>query len=134
MRVVLHRFRWEDKEESFAISSFCVVLAHKNTLFFDCEKRPVFNFWETHKSLPLLSYRRQNWKQMLHSPLLSFELANYGVVKKKKNQSVDLFTPSLFSPLSPSFLPFPHSSCFLLVFLTPPFLFFFFFEETEGDH
>lgn len=31
-------FLWEDKEEGFTISSFCVVLAIKNTLFFDCEK------------------------------------------------------------------------------------------------
>lgn len=30
-------------------------------------KKPVFNFWETHKSLSLLSYWLQNWKQMLHS-------------------------------------------------------------------
>ncbi len=28
-------------------------------------KEPVFNFWETHKSLSLLSYLPQNWKQML---------------------------------------------------------------------
>lgn len=36
------------------------------------KKKPVFNFWETHKSLSLLSYWLRNWKQMLHSFPLSF--------------------------------------------------------------
>lgn len=38
VRITLVSFLWEDKEEGFAISSFCVVLVIKNTLFFDCEK------------------------------------------------------------------------------------------------
>lgn len=76
-------FLWEDKKEGFVISSFCVVLAIKKHPVLWLWKKPVFNSWETHKSLSLLSYRLQNWKQMLHSPLLSFELANYGVVKIK---------------------------------------------------
>ncbi len=44
---------------------FLCGLGHKKHPVLWMWKEPVFNFWETHKSLSLLSYLPQNWKQML---------------------------------------------------------------------
>lgn len=55
----------QPRGEGFAISSFCVVSVIKKHPVLWMWKEPVFNFWETHKSLSLLSYLPQNWKQML---------------------------------------------------------------------
>lgn len=88
-------------------------------------KKPVFNFWETHKSLPLLSYWQQNWKQMLHSPLLPFELANYRVVKIKISLYISFtpfpfFLPSSFSLFPPPLLSLSSLLQSLSFFLSSP--------------
>lgn len=114
----------------FAISSFLCGLHHeKKRPVLWMWKGPVFNFWETHKSLSLLSYWPQNWKQMLPYPPLPpalFELPNYGVVKIKITLSISL-PPSLTLAHASRILFIPHGvSFFFSFFLLLPFFHFFF--------
>lgn len=111
----------------FAISSFLCGLHHekkkrgKKWPVLWMWKEPVFNFWETHKSLSLLSYWPQNWKQMLPPPPVPFELPNYGVVKIKITLSIShtsaCFSHSLYSAWAFFFFAFFQ---FFFVFYIPP--------------
>lgn len=78
-----YAFRGRTKRGGFAISSFCVVLAIKNTLFFDCEKSLSLIFGKPIKVCRSFhtGCRIEN-KCYILSPV-PFELANYRVVKIK---------------------------------------------------
>lgn len=105
----------EDKEGGLYYQFILCGLGYKKTPCSLTVKKSVFNFWGAHKSLSLLSYRQQNWKQMLHSTLLLFELANYGVVKIKISLYISITprsfssSPLSFSPCFPSLFSFSRS-------------------------
>lgn len=85
--------------EGFAISSFCVVSAIKNTLFFECEKSLSLIFGKLIKVCRSfhICHRIEN-KCFLFSS--AFELANYGVVKIKITLSISLAPSPPFLLLS----------------------------------
>lgn len=107
----------EDKRGGLYYQFILCGLGYKKTPCSLTVKKSVFNFWETHKSLSLFSYLRHNWKQMPRCSLLSFELANYGVVKIKISLYISV-TPFLF-PLPSSFF-FPSLSLSSLLQSPPP--------------
>ncbi len=92
-----------DERGGLCYQLFLCGLGHKKHPVLWMWKEPVFNFWETHKSLSLLSYLPQNWKQMLPffirlwtGQLWSCENKNHPV-----NLSCSLF--SFFTPFFSSF-------------------------------